>query len=266
MTEPAATFLAGVPHVPQPSPQIHEGGDCFACAHLAIIRHFWPDAPVELPEVVGWWSQAASFYRTPDQAAADLEARKAEWLALDGPAATSVDFLAAARIALEERRTWGNNEHHTPDVLAGWETDWRLDVHTDPWAPLLAERRQPAIPIWGPGPQWEKRVEAYLTAGWVGYMVVAFDPRAPLYLDPRPDGSWGNRSHDHMVVLDGIRHYVQGSTPDATPGTGAHKADVHIMCSVHGGYWMEARHLLRWHGGMLIWWCRPRRENQWIPA
>ncbi len=55
-------ILHNVAQVPQPSPQIHEGGDCFACAALAIARHFFPGAGIEVADAVAWFED--TYYKS----------------------------------------------------------------------------------------------------------------------------------------------------------------------------------------------------------
>lgn len=257
------TVLHGVEPVPQPSPGIHDGGDCFACAHLAILRHFWPDqaGALTVADVCEWWAKGAVMHRGPGKIAEDLEAERDAWVGADG----TIDYRAAADIAYRDENTWGNDMHHAPRVLAGWETPFRLEVVQDPWLPLVDRegRNVSPIPYYLPGQRWHQRVEAYLAGGWVGYMPILHEPKWPAFLHQREDGTWGHTTDDHMVLLDGIRHYVaERYNEDGTFHSGTYKQDAHVVCSVKGGFWIEDSELLRMHGGMLVLWCRPRREPQ----
>lgn len=133
-----------------------------------------------------------------------------------------------------------------------------VEVHTDPFQPRIDEGMQPCFPWWGPG-SYEERVEAYLSAGWIGYVDMNFGG-AERGLDGKelPD----RRGHykvggNHMVVLDGIRTYWlekgEGNSWSATQRT-----EVHIVCSVKGSYWIEVREWIEFHGGLFIWWVRAR--------
>lgn len=222
-------LLLGVEPVPQPSPGINDGGDCFACATLAMLRHWWPDeaAPLTVADMVECW-------RTQP-------------------------------VHGKEEPTVGNHIHVADRSLHNLPFD--LDIHTDPFVPLISDREQMHSPVWGVR-HYAERVEAYLAAGYVGYTTIRFAPDAPHMLSPKPPddtttgvhrGYW-NASTDHIVLIDGVREFVRGEEEPY----GSHITEVHIVCSVKGGYWIEDRELLRWHGGMFIWWCRPRRELSWV--
>lgn len=213
-------ILLGVQHVPQPSPGINPGGDCFACATLAMVRHFWPDqtADISVADVVEWWRNAPT---------------------------------TSGGVAMNNNMNWADRSLHN--------TPFDLDVYTDPFVPLINDHHQPHSPIWGVGGKYAPRVEAYLAAGWVGFTDILFAPDAPHFLKPKPEGGYWNTSTDHNVLIDGLRTYVEG---DKEP-YGAHVDEVHIVCSVKGGYWIRVDELLRSYGGLFIWWCRPRRDLPW---
>lgn len=226
--------LAGVEAVPQPSPGINPGGDCFACATLAIVRHWWPEtaADVTVADVVEWWRTQPVYGK---------------------------DDLVV-----------GNHIHVADRSLRNMPEPFRLDVVTDPFVPLIDDHSQMHSPVWG-APHYSDRIEAYLAAGFVGLTSIRFAPDAPHMLSPKPAEQRGgsgvhrdywNASTDHIVLIDGWRTYVRG---DEEP-FGTHVDDLHIVCSVKGGYWIEDRELLRWHGGMFIWWCRPRLDKPWVRA
>lgn len=50
-------YCAGVTPFPQPSPARNPGGDCFACALTAMLRHFWPDRPATFAQAYGCYAQ-----------------------------------------------------------------------------------------------------------------------------------------------------------------------------------------------------------------
>jgi hypothetical protein len=214
--------LAGVGPVPQPSPGINPGGDCFACATLALVRHFWPDeaAGQTVAAVVEWWRTQPVYGH--------------------------------------EEKVVGNTISYARRSLFNLPEPFRLEVMTDPWQSLISEEHQPHGLVYGVQ-NYARRVEAYLSAGWVGLTSIRFAPAAPHFLNPKPEGGYWNASTDHMVLIDGVRTTVQGETE----GLGVHVDEVHIVCSVKGGYWIDERDLLREYGGRFIWWCRPRRELPW---
>lgn len=217
----AAGVLASVTAQMQPSPAVNEGGDCFACATLTMLKHFWPDQAesVRVADVVEWW-------------------RSAKYT--DG------------------RPAMNNHIEHADTTLYGLPSPFALEVLTDPWVPMMDRHHQPVGLVWGVQ-NFRQRIEAYLYAGYLGVTAIRFAPEAPHFLAPKPDGGYWNTSHDHIVLINGARTYVEG---DEEP-YGAHQDEVHIVCSVKGGYWIDTDELLRNHGGRFIWWVRPKRDLPW---
>lgn len=211
--------------VMQPSPGVHPGGDCFACATLAMLRHWWPTeaAAFSVADVVEWW-RTQPVHGTDEKAV-------------------------------------GNHIDWADRSLKAIPGPFDLDVVTDPFVPLVDDHRQMHSPIWGV-PHYAQRVEAYLAAGYVGFTTIRYAPDAPHMLSPKPAddpgtglyrGYW-NASTDHIVLIDGHREFIR-----ERDGGGTYITELHVVCSVKGSYWIEDRELLRWHGGMFIWWCRPER-------
>lgn len=201
---------------------MNPGGDCFACATLAMARHFWPDeaAAYTVADAVEWWRTQPVHGR---------------------------DELHV-----------GNTMSYARRSLMNLPAPMQLDVMTDPWYPRIDNEHQPHGLVYGVQ-GYAERVEAYLAAGWIGFTDLIFAPEAPHFLKPNPDGGYWNTSADHNVLIDGIRTVIVG---DEEP-YGTHISEVHIVCSVKGGYWIDHTDLLREYGGRFVWWCRPRRKLPW---
>lgn len=213
--------LHNVAQVPQPSPGISEGGDCFACAGLTIARHFFPEAAdLSVADAVQWFDD--TYYNS-------------------------------------DKHFTNNTISYAPSAFG--ESPFSFEVHTDPFAPVLYMGSQPFWPVWWPE-SFEERVEAYLSAGWLGFAGMSFEPHEFGLGEPIPDKPHHHWKHstDHMVVIDGYRSYwLRDHTESAAVGTFEH--DLHVMCSVKGGYWIGAKDWLALHGGMFIWWVRPKEET-----
>lgn len=202
----------------QPAPVINPGGDCFACATLAMVRHFWPQeaAGVSVADVIEWWRHENG--------------------------AVQNTMTVAGR------------------VLANLPDPFRLEVHTDPFVPYQRHDHQADSPWFYPD-AYEQRTEAYLAAGYVGFTSVKLHGAQRFLSDeviPAGRPGAGKRykvGTDHNVLIDGRRDYWP---PESESGCRALQREVHIVCSVKGSYWIAIDELLDMHGGMFIWWCRPR--------
>lgn len=215
--------LAGVSQVAQPSPNLNPGGDCYACASLAIIKHLFPEEAegLTVADAAAWWKDKDS---SGNEVAGNLFFRGRQ-------------ALHGSRLPVE--------------------------VHEDQFTPSPNQYNDGCWPIYWPN-AFSQRVEAYLSAGWVGLVNMHF-AGASLGLLPdrkRPDGRPMRTAPDHMVVLDGHRQYWQRSEPGATSAAG--HTDLHIVCSVRGPYWIASDVWVEMHGGIAIWWVRRRADLPYL--
>jgi hypothetical protein len=209
--------LTAVEPVMQPSPGVAPDGDCFACATVAMVKHFWPSeaASVTVADAVEWWRH--------------------------------------------ENGAIQNAMHIADRILANLPQPFRLEVHTDPFIPNVRGNYQQDIPYWYPS-CYEQRIEAYLAAGYIGFTSINLHGAQRMLSDQIiPEGNRGAGKHykastDHNVLVDGRRDFWG---PRNDSGCSALERQMHIACSVKGGYWIATDELLEMHGGMFIWWCRP---------
>jgi hypothetical protein len=218
-------FLHGVTPYPQPSPARNPGGDCFACAITATLRHIHGESAPTFDQV---------------------------WEA----------FLVEQEYNGEKRKhlrnTWHGYRHALYELT---ELVGRMEVQTDFAArgtPQFGYLEGESM-AWWPAvdeSQWAKRLDAWLRAGWYAF--------ASIRLDPNPTGEWlitpeGPRrvSTDHFVVLDGVR--CGWRKHPTVAGSASLVYQVHVVCSARGGreYWIDVDTFLREHGAGAWWLIRP---------
>ena len=214
--------LLGVAPVPQPSPGVNPGGDCFACATLAMARYFWPEeaAAYTVADAVEWWRTQKVY---------------------------GSDALAI-----------GNTMSYASRSLANLPDPMRLQVITDPWQQWISDEHQPHGPVYGVR-NYGERVEAYLAAGWVAFTDIVMHPAVPHFLKPKPEGGYWNTSPDHNLLIDGIRTVVVGDEEGCGAHTnelhivcsvrGAYWIDQDTWLREYGGrfiWWCRPRRDLPW--------------------
>lgn len=192
-------ILLGVKHFPQPSPSRNPGGDCFACSLKAAVDFLYPEKPVDFNQV---------------------------WEAFETTTVSGNKALS---------NSWPMMSWAAPHNLEGY----RLDVHRDIIMPM------PDLDHWSYSwgfrvneQEWAKRLEAWLSAGWVAIAEQSYQP-APS--GPPNKQNWT----DHFVVLDGQRSFWQESK-DGMSASLQH--ETHVVCSGKGSYWIDTSDLLHLHG------------------
>lgn len=214
------SFCHGVAIVPQPSPAMNSGGDCFACATTAALRHFFPEKNIQLKDVFErfWIAQ-------------EYRGEKSRHLG----------------------NTWGS--YYTALHQMGDLTDHQLDIFSDIVQPDVNTERW--AHDWGfsiSGYDYAKRLDAWLRAGHLAFASIYYAGCPTGEWVETPDGP---RRHatDHFVVLDGVRcgwrRHVDGH--------GSLTYQIHVVCSAAGGraYWIDVDELLRRHGAGAWWLIRP---------
>ena len=183
--------LHGVKQVPQPSPEIHEGGDCFACSAMAIMRHLFPrhTRDLSVADAVKWFED--TYHRS-------------------------------------DKKLINNTMSYARSALHASGLD--IEVNTDPFSPLITEEMQTTF-AWRMPSSYAQRVEAYLAAGYVGYVDMNFaGAERGLSQDPLPDRP-GHYIVDgnHIVVLDGIRTYWLESGEEGKDWSATQQTEVHRL-------------------------------------
>lgn len=186
----------------QPSPGRNPGGDCFACSLKAAVDYLYPDNPIDF---------------------------NTAWEAFQVKSISGTDVLA---------NSWPTMAWGAPYALHS--KGYKVDVHRDVVMPTPDLDHYSYS--WGfrtDDQEWSKRLEAWLSAGWVAITNQSFQPTPAV----TPDGLQNHT--DHFVVLDGQRSYWQESK-DGMSASLEH--ETHVVCSGKGAYWIKTKDLLHMHG------------------
>jgi hypothetical protein len=209
----------------QPHQKRNPGGDCFACATTAIIKHLFPEKEVDFDKIWSAW-----------KCAQDTKGNKVlsnTWHGLQQvfPALSWDDqyggpFKTEQRIFFPYPRFDFRNYSCTFGVSASLNN--------------LQEQ------------EWAYGVEAYLAAGWIGMVEIN--------MHGIEETKWNQMSHsDHFVVIDGQRHfwhYTDHEYDGKKSWSGTLKHETHVVCSAKGPYWISTRELLAKHGAGAVYFVR----------
>jgi hypothetical protein len=206
-------FLLGIQPFPQPSPHKNPGGDCFACALTAALRHLFPERPLEFE--VAWNYFMAEVYKS------DQKQLNNTWPGM--------------RRAMYQANSDGYRMSITSDIV-------RPNFDAEKWSHAWFQ----FVPV----PEYTRRLEAYLRAGWVAVAEINYAGVGPSTPDGKLNGT------DHFVLLDGVKwEWVPFES-----GGGFHREYVHVVCSAKGPYWIQTHDFLVKHGAA-GWWLVRREEE-----
>lgn len=207
-------FCHNVEEYLQPSPSRNPGGDCFACCLTAILKHFYPKERVD-------------FNRT--------------W-----------EYFLKCYLGETEKRalsnTWPGMYDAIIEAIRDEKHNFKLEYRREYVYPKLDIEHHSGN--WGLE-QYEGEcgyyLEAWLRAGWIAIIQIEYNPSGRY--GRRPDGF--RQSHDHFAIIDGIKmgwRYKKHNTDGKEWESGSLTADVHIVCSAKGKYWIDYKELLEAHG------------------
>jgi hypothetical protein len=210
MSDALVADLVGVEPVPQPHPYRNPGGDCFACSLLAVLRHLAPEFDAPTFEDTDRWFTAKTTSGTPTT--------DNTWYGMD-------KALWAAR-------------------ADGWPIEWMVEQATVPQFDV--RRWGHTWPIQEDARGYGRRLQAWLSAGWIGLTSVLYDGSGPY----TPDLLL--RSSDHFLILDGARQRGDDHFWN--------NPEIHVVCSAKGDYWVDAQKWQRGYGGWS--WLLIRRKDE----
>lgn len=194
-------ILLGVQRFEQPIPKRNPGGDCFACSLKAAVDFLYPDKPIDF----------------------NLAWEAFEVKTISGATTLSNCWRTMAWTAPHALHDHGYNLEVHRDIISP-KTD--LDHWSHSWGFRVDEQ------------QWAKRLEAWLSAGWVAIAECAIDPLPAVT-------PTGYKNHtDHFIVLDGQRSFWQ----EHGNGCASLTHETHVICSARGSYWLDTSELLNMHG------------------
>lgn len=209
--------MSALTPVMQPSPTIAPSGDCFACATLAMLRHFWPDeaAKVTVADVVDMWRDDEGNIRNV------MPLSERVLRALPWPYRLDVHtdpFVPAIHSGFQQSEAWWFPASYAERVeaylAAGWIGFTNIRLH--PAQRMLSDE--------------------LATAG------------------SALEGGRMRTAPDHNVLITGRRDawepltHIDGSVQ---------RRYVEIVCSVKGRYEIDIERLIEFLGGLWILWCRP---------
>lgn len=231
------SFCHDVDVFPNPTPARNAGGDCFACALTAALRHFFGNDAPAFDQV---WE---CFQR--EQTRGDTGERYTV-LCYDWSGYRSAFSAAAALV--------GRRLESFVDLALPLPSIW-TDVQRTSYAWSKAID----------GSTWATRLDAWLRAGHLAFCSIK--------MDASPTGAWhmtdeGARQHttDHFVLLDGVRWGWRKHPTVEGASTLVHQ--VHVVCSARGGraYWIDVDVFLHQHGAGAWWLLRPEDYGPLVDA
>lgn len=221
------SFCHGVAVVPQPVPHRNPGGDCFACATTAAMRHFFGERAPSFDQVWECYQKENIRSDTGEK-----------WLSLTN----HWEGYRHAFINLE--RYVGGLEHFVDFVEPKFERhrascDW--GIHVD-------------------GYDWARRLDAWLRSGHLAFASIHYAGNPTGEWLQTPEGP-RRVSTDHVVVLDGVRCGWKRHATVAGAKTFVYQ--VHVVCSARGGreYWIDVDTFMREHGAGAWWLIRPEERG-----
>jgi len=132
-------------------------------------------------------------------------------------------------------------DSHFRDADAG-----RLEILADLVLPTFEPETWSHAWFAGVGSDYALRLEGYLRGGFIAFTEIDFAGRGP-YID----GYWNTT--DHFVLIDGIRRLWR---KHPTMRAWSDDADVHVVCSAKGAYWIPLKDWLTKHGAAGWWLAR----------
>lgn len=220
------SFCAGVEVFPQPIPNRNPGGDCFACATTAAVRHFFGDRAPSFDQV---WECFLNEQREAD--GSTTKHLLNSWPGYRSAFTKLTEYVG--RLAI-----FPDFVMPEPD-LDRYPCDW--GVHIDDYT-------------------WARRLDAWLRSGHLALTSIRYEP-SPTGEWALIDGKPSRQMTDHLVLLDGVRSgWRKHPTVD---GAWSLEYHVHVVCSSRGGraYWVDVRRFLREHGAGAWWLIRPAEED-----
>lgn len=162
----AREFCHGVRVVPQPSPARNPGGDCFACATTAALRHFYGDKGPTFDQV---WEAFQSVQKNGDGST---------WTHLDN--------------------TWSGMRR----ALYSLTTEWPLEIMADFVHPTFSDIERCSYSWSGGGVcgyDYARRLDAWLRAGNIAFAEIRYGAveTGPWHLGP--EGKAYRSCIDHFV-------------------------------------------------------------------
>jgi hypothetical protein len=195
----------------QPSPVKNPGGDCFACALAAVLRHISGEE-VDFERVFHYWEQESD----------------------SGKSLVNNTWMGLQSALINALRD-------------GFDIEYVNDFVAPIWKPEVFGH---AFWLSIPESQWARRLESWLSAGWVAMAVIDYDGRGPVL----PNGKFN--CDNHFIAIDGFcSEYVPHET---VAGAKIHVNSAHVVCSVRGAYWITIDDLLTKHGAAALWLVRKR--------
>jgi hypothetical protein len=195
----------------QPSPARNPGGDCFACSLTAILRHIFPDNPPEFDQVFDY------FYTESISGKPVLD-----------------NIWSGYRMAVCNAKEDGYDVEIRNDFVV---PIYDPDTFSHNWWSVF------------PSETWCRRLEAWLSAGWIAVAEIDSEGRGPM----REDGKLNVANH--FIAIDGIRTYWKDMDCSIV-GAKRLAHDIHVVCSSKGAYWIDERDLLQKYGAAGLWLIR----------
>lgn len=198
-----------MPH-PQPSPSRNPGGDCFACATFAIVRHLLPGQHCEDFHSI-WERYQFEYEPNPD--------------VTPGPNSpthyTQNDWLGYGRVLTKLGEEYGIS--HRYELIP---PDYEPQRRNAPWfAGYLTS--------------WHNALAAHINAGHVLMGSIRFSATGQRHRG-------GLHDTDHAILVDGWRTVWR--PVGAVPGARRQDIEYHVVCSARGAYWIDQDELVWCHG------------------
>lgn len=228
---PSLLVCHEVQRFPNPLPHRNPGGDCFACAAYAIVRHFYGDAAPSFSDV---WEA----FLHPNQRGRTDQTYP------------SCANYPGYKDALERIRTADGRGLEVRNHLT------RPEYNVDQWEASFYWR----IPY----QEWWHDLHAYLSAGWVAIAHVNQAGIGPVTPCGRGDGSLCYTQTDHILVIDGARRFHYEEFENGEFKLGSLEYEVHVVDSANSKNttgWHPVHDWLIRHGASGLHMVRP--DTKW---
>lgn len=194
----------------QPHPEKNPGGDCFACSLFAVLRHLFPDNHPDFDTVFDYFK---------------------------------VESISGS-IGLNN--VWSG---FRDAVYKARADEYKVEIANDLVIPeFKPERYSHTWWLQFPDQEWSRRLEAWLSAGWVAVAEIDHEGRGPILDNGKIN------CPDHFVIIDGVRI---GWQPIKTyPEAKEVVSEAHVVCSMKGKYWIDTIELIQKYGAAGLWLVR----------
>lgn len=213
-------FCHNVKPVKQPEPSVNPGGDCFACATLALINHLFPEVGFTLRDIHEYFTEetaGGSKFFVNYWFGYEKVFHKLEYEPIEGKPRLDIEFRRYLPTIMND-----SFERHNPNWYMGpCDSDYFFIV------------------------------DAFLRSGYILLTEIDSEGKGPLIASEKiSKHKFTKNSIDHVVLIDGCRSYWPKKEPNSF-GRGLAQ-ELHVVDSnkklKEKTYWLPVNDLIHYHG------------------